>query len=864
LFKFHLNKKIFWIVALLIILSNSILTIYIYQQKQKDIQERALSMSETLKSYFIAMRYVYHKQFLSSGLDFNDSTIGFLPAHASTLISDKFSEISKDNITIRNVTDRPRNLKNMADSFELEAIDFFKNNPHENIRIKKIKQDSKSVIHYTAPLFIEKYCLACHGKREEVLPSIRERYDTAYDYKVGDLRGITSIKIPIDQLELTSTRNFYEIAIFLWLTIFFLLFIVYFAIKKLTLKDVEQKTVLQKEVKIKTADLQEQKNELQLANEKQKHLFSILRTVTDCNQILITATSIDELIEKTAASMHSNTTFFSVKILLFQNAKLTLKASVGLNEDFNVLPLEIDVFQNNKSVLIKHFDESLPLQYKEKMKKYNISEIYLTPLRKNYHAKKALGVISICTTKEKGLSKEERNMINELAGDIGFAINSFYQKEAINQLSFYDSLTFLPNLKLFEQHLSQALIDSDKNLKYGAILFLDLDNFKDINDLMGNDIGNIVLQQSAQRLVSITQTNSITARYSGDKFSILLENLSLKEEEAAVIAENFAKEIQKILKEAFVIEEKSFYLTCSIGIVLFLKREVNLNILFNQAEYAMRSAKNDGKNAIRFYDESLQHVTKYRLQMLLELKKALEQKELVLYYQKQFDIDEKVVGAEALIRWMHPERGMIPPMEFIPLAEEYGIIKEIGRFVLESATDQLVLFRDNPIKKTWRISVNVSPIQFKEKGFVENLKSLIDSKNIDPTNIRIEITEGVFIDDQEKITRKIEALKSFGISISIDDFGTGYSNLNYLKNLQIDELKIDKSFVSSLNKSDSDKTIVKTIIMMGKEFNFDVIAEGVETKEQFELLKELGCDFFQGYLFAKPCSIEDIESKSCK
>jgi diguanylate cyclase (GGDEF)-like protein len=860
LFKFHLNKKIFWFITLFIVVANSFLTFYIYNQTQKAIKIRAFARGESLKEYFLAMRYVYHQQFLKSGLELDETTVGFLPAHASTLISDRFSEISNDGITIRNVTDKPRNLKNAADSFELEAIQYFKKTKNTQAQIKKIKQNSQEILHYTAPLVIEKYCIACHGSKEEVFPSVLKMYDTAYDYKVGDIRGVTSIKIPIDSLEKAAIKSFYQTAIFTWSIILLLLVVIYFAINKLTRQEVEQKTLLQEEVRKKTADLEKQKNELQIANKNQKHLFSILRTVSDCNQILITAKNIDELISDTALSMHSNTTFACVKVLTLH----VVKASIGLDEDFSILPLEMDVFENNKFMLMKISDENLPLECKRRMQKYKLSEIYLVPLKKDYHAKKTLGVISIGTMEEKGLSKEEQDMINELAGDVGFALNSFHQKEAINQLSFYDTLTYLPNQKLFEQHLSQALTQSSKNLKYGAILFLDFDNFKDINDLMGKDTGDFILKESAQRLISKAQTTSLAARHSGDKFSILLENLSPKEEEAAVIAENFAKEIQETLKEAFIIEKKSLYLTCSIGIVLFLDHKVNPDKLSNQAEYAMRSAKKEGKNTIRFYNESLQHTTNSKLQMLLELKKAFVQKEFVLYYQKQFDKNEKVLGVEALIRWVHPLRGMISPAEFIPLAEEYGVIKEIGRFVLESATDQLVLWRDDAIKKEWRISVNVSPIQFKEEGFVEELKALIDSKNVNPQKIRVEITEGVFIENEGDITQKIEALKSFGISLSIDDFGTGYSNLKYLKNLQIDELKIDQSFVFGLNNNNSEKTIVKTIILMGKEFNLEVIAEGVETKEQFELLKELGCDFFQGYLFAKPCPIEDLESNSCK
>ncbi|MBW6489433.1 DUF3365 domain-containing protein, partial [Sulfurimonas sp.] len=498
--KINLNKKIFWFVALLIIMANSILTIHIYKQKQELIQTRAFAKGETLKNYFISMRYVYHQQFLKSGLDINDSTLGFLPAHASTLISDKFEKLSKDNVTIRNVTDRPRNPKNMADAFELKAIDFFKKNPNSEAHIQKIKQNSKEILHYTAPLIIEKYCIQCHGKKEEVLESIQERYDTAYDYHTGDIRGVTSVKIPVEELEKVAMSSFYKTTFFNWFTTLLLLTIVYFAIKKLTIKDVKQKIVLQEEVRKKTADLEEQKNELQIANEKQRHLFSILRTVTDCNQILITAKNIDELINDTAVSMHSNTTFASVKILLNEDGELRVKSSIGLGIESEVTPIERDVFKNNSYIFLKNFDETLHVECLEKVKKYGISEIYSLPLRKHYNADEVLGVITIHSTEERGFSKEERDMIDELAGDVGFAINSFYQKDTINKLSFYDPLTNLPNQALFIQHLSQALENSYKNMKYGALMFMDIDNFKSVNDLMGQDEGDTVLKETANRL----------------------------------------------------------------------------------------------------------------------------------------------------------------------------------------------------------------------------------------------------------------------------------------------------------------------------------------------------------------------------
>lgn len=851
MFKINLNKKIFRIIASLIIASNLFLSFYMYKQIQMLIETRAVSRANSLKDYFSSMRYVYHQQFIGSGLEITDSTLGFLPAHASTLISEKFSQISKDKVTMRNVSDRPRNPLNKADEYEQKAMEYFRKNPSDTSHLEKITKDDKRYFNYTYPIIIEEYCLKCHGEKNEAMPSIAKRYDAAYGYKVGDIRGVTSVKIPIDGLEKQTMGIYYKGMSIIWLSIIFLLSVIHYAIKNLTRKDIEQKIKLQEEVSSKTAFLQKQKNELQ-------HLFSVLKTVKDCNKIIINAQNISELMEDTALSMHSNTTFASVKILLDEDGELRVKSSIGMNNETEVTSIEADVFQNNRYIFLKNFQDGLHDECLEKVKKFGITEIYSLPLRKNQHAKDALGVITIYSNGKDGLSKEERDMIDELAGDIGFAINSFHQKDAINQLSYYDPLTNLPNQTLFIQHLSQALVSSDKNKKYGAILFMDFDNFKSVNDLMGQDDGDEVLKSTAERLVSNFTNASIVSRYGSDKFLILFENISNKEDTAAVLAEQLGQEIFNTIKEPFILKDKTFYLTCSIGVTLFFNHIETPQTLLNKAEYAMLAAKSDGRNIIKFHDQSLQDMTKSRSLMLQNLQEAIKEKQFFVLYQKQFNRDEVAVGAEALIRWEHPTLGVVSPDKFIPLAEESGIIKEIGYFVLDTATDELLLWANDKVKKNWRVSVNVSPLQFKDKNFIDEVKNLITNKRVDPSRLRLELTEGVLIADQNMAMQKIEELNEFGISLSIDDFGTGYSSLGYLKHLKIDELKIDQSFVFGLYKNNSDRTIVKTILMMGEEFNFEVIAEGVETKEQFEILKDLGCNFFQGYLFAKPCKSSEL------
>jgi len=852
------NRKIFWIIAVFVVFFNALLTYTMYKKNQETIEVRALSKANNLKNYFLSMRNIYHHQFLNSGLDVNDTTIGFLPAYASTYISDKFVELSGDGTAIRNVTDRARNEKNQADKFELEAIEYFKKNPNETMLVKKIEQDGRDVFNFTSPLIIEPYCISCHGKKEETLPSIQKMYDGAYGYKVGDIRGVTSIKIPSEELTKESMQSFFNIAIFSLIMTLFLLIIIYYVIRELTLKDVAQKTLLQDEVNIKTASLEEQKNDLKAANTQQQHLLSVLRTVADCNQILITAKNVDELIENTAMSIHSNALFAGIKISIVEDGKLVVKSSIGLDEEMDVLPLEESIFKHNHNLLLKNFDDSMPQKCLEKVKKHNITEVYALPFRKELYVRKALGTMVIYCTKESGLTIEERNMIDELAGNIGFAINSFYQKDAINQLSYYDQLTNLPNQNLFEQHLNQAFEKSSKSSRHGAVLLLDFDDFKNVNDLMGKERGDEVLQEMAKRLVSKIDKSSVISRSGGDKFFILLEELSSDEKESAIVLKQLAQKVVALAKEPFILDSKTFHLTCSIGIVLFFDHKITSQTLLNQAEYAMRVAKESGKNLIKFYDQELQDMTNARSLMLQNLKEAVLENQFVLYYQKQVDSDANVVGVEALIRWQHPKLGFVPPNEFIQLAEESDIIKEIGAYVLDEATDLILKWANDKIKKEWRISVNISPKQFRDEGFVENIKDIVISKNIDPKKLRIELTESVAIDNQESAMQKMDALSSLGISISIDDFGTGYSSLGYLKHLHIDELKIDQSFVFGLGKNSSDKTIIKTILAMGEEFGFEVIAEGVETKEQLEELKNLGCNYFQGYFFAKPCPENEL------
>lgn len=848
----NLTKQLFWIITAFIVTTTLLITFYLYYQTQTMVEIRAFSRAKSLETYFISMRYVYHHQFLKSGLDLNDSTVGFLPAHAAAQISDEFSKRTHDGISIRNVSDRPRNPDNRADDFEREAIDYFTKNSTHKERFTTIRQNNQDYFFYASPIKIEPYCIQCHGKKEEVLPYIARRYNSAYDYKVGDIRGVTSIKIPKQLLVNNTFSLFWKEALFSWIIILFLLGLIYYAIRQLTHRNVESKKQLENEVQKRTLELEETALKLEKNNLYQRHLFSILRTVADGNKILITTRSIDELIDKTAQCLVANEAFFIVKISLIENGELRVKASCGIDNEWNILPIEKMVLMQNRPIILTDFSTDLNQECREKVQRYCITAVNAVPLRKDSFASEAFGVMTIYTTQTNGFTVEENDMINELAGDLGFAINSFYQKEDILKLSFYDPLTELPNRRLLTERFTQAMLASSRTMQYGGLLFIDLDNFKGVNDLKGHIFGDEVLKKMGIRLLGILRQSDTVARFGGDEFVILIENIGTQRDDAAASMQSTAYKILEAAKEPFIVDEHPFYLSASIGIVLFMGEESSVGQLFSYADSAMYAAKNSGRNTARFYDSVLQETMAEHARIIHELRSAINLNQLYVVYQEQVNIQGVTEGAEALMRWEHPEKGLITPSQFIPLAESSGIIISLGDWIFNEVIKQLQIWDTDPVKQHWRISVNVSPKQFEEETYINKLQEYLNRTPINPSKVRLELTEGLLIQDTKNAMKKIHTLKRIGFTLSIDDFGTGYSSLSYLKHLPIDELKIDQSFVKALPASVSDQTIIQTIITIGKTFGFEVIAEGVETTEQFEMLRDMGCDTFQGFLFSRP------------
>ena len=433
-------------------------------------------------------------------------------------------------------------------------------------------------------------------------------------------------------------------------------------------------------------------------------------------------------------------------------------------------------------------------------------------------------------------------------------------EKEIEHLAYYDSLTHLPNRRLLMDRLQHAMATSGRSGHQAALLFLDLDHFKTLNDTLGHDVGDTLLQQVAARLIPCVREGDTVARFGGDEFVIMLERLSDSSIKAAAQTETIANKILMSLNLPYQLDNYIHNGSVSIGATLFKAHDSEADDLLKQADIAMYQAKDDGRNTLRFFDPEMQAKINARVNLEYELNQAIEQQQFQLYYQLQVDSNHNAIGVEALIRWIHPERGLIPPLDFIPLAEETGAITTIGQWVLDSACAQLKKWQSEPQTQELTLSVNVSAKQFHQANFVEDVEATIQRHDINPQKLKLELTESLLLNNVDDTIITMNSLAGLGIQFSLDDFGTGYSSLQYLKNLPLYQLKIDRSFVQDLSTDNSDQAIVRTIISMAYSLGLTVIAEGVETSEQEKCLLSEGCTHLQGYLYSKPIPIEQLET----
>jgi len=453
-----------------------------------------------------------------------------------------------------------------------------------------------------------------------------------------------------------------------------------------------------------------------------------------------------------------------------------------------------------------------------------------------------------------------------------------YDKQQIEQLAFYDPLTSLPNRRLLHERIEIAILQNQQHLCSAAIMFLDLDNFKMLNDTQGHALGDLLLIEVAQRLDKAIQQENTIARFGGDEFVLVINGLDRDHALATKQAYDIADKVHHVLTKPFYLTSKMLgiqqasqiehQLTASIGVIIFNGRNhTEVGELLKLADLALYRAKTEGRNQTIIFDPSMQQDLWQTQQLQNSFRKAINQNQFELFYQPQFNEHRKLIGLEALIRWpVHNQHTdttthtYVSPTDFIPMAEETGLILPLGAWVLSQACRQIMLWQQHPILKNIIVSVNISAKQIWQDNFIDQVSELITQTGVIPTQLKLEITESVLLHDVVDTIDKLHRLKAWGIHIALDDFGTGYSSLSYLKRLPVNEIKIDQSFVRDLMSDESDAIMVKAIVDLSKNFGVGVIAEGVETEEQLNQLLYFGCHQFQGYFFSKPLSLPQLES----
>ena len=466
-----------------------------------------------------------------------------------------------------------------------------------------------------------------------------------------------------------------------------------------------------------------------------------------------------------------------------------------------------------------------------------------------------LGVMEFFSRESRPPNEALLQSARSIGNQIGLFIARTQAEERVHHLAHYDELTGLPNRSMFNQRLSHALVQAKRHDRPLAVLFIDLDRFKNINDTLGHEAGDRVLKEVADRLRGCLRESDTVGRLGGDEFVVLIEELLQPVHVAAVAQRILAAVAQKILAavaKPFIVDAHEFHLTASIGISTYPEDSADMQSLLKNADIAMYRAKEQGKNNFQFYSAQMNVHTLERLALESNLRRALERNEFLLHYQPKVDIGSgSITGMEALVRWQQPGKVLIPPAQFIPLAEETGLIVPIGAWVLKTACARNKSWQEQGLPPL-RVAVNLSARQFAHETLLQDVARALNESGLDPTALELEITESMVMHNPEHAVKLLNKLKAMGIQLSIDDFGTGYSSLSYLKRFPLDSVKIDRSFIKDLPGDSDDAAITRAIIAMAHSLRLKVIAEGVETEQQLSFLREHGCDEMQGYYFSKP------------
>jgi diguanylate cyclase (GGDEF)-like protein len=703
-----LTRKIWLLLGLLVGLMLAVDLAFTRHRLAVEAQAEYEDHARTLQALVMAIRRVYQEQFVASGLPIDDSTIGFLPAHAISKIARDFASKSHNGIRFNNVTDRPRNPGNRADRFEMEAIAWFRANPAATERTQDIVDDSgTSYLLYTTPIWIEPFCLRCHGDRNDAPPSLAEKYEAAFDYKENELRGVVSIRIPQANMDETIASS--------W-------------------------SVL------------------------------ILKSLVGYALLLV------------------GLGFLLQTLIVRRLAKLKASADKLAAGDFA-----------------------------ERVASHGTDEL------------------------------------SELAASFNRMADAVEARDReLLKLSHHDALTGLPNRVELENRLDHALALAHRNSNRNALLLLNVDRFKMLNDARGHALGDALLIALGGRLAGLLREGDTLARLGADEFAVMLQGLNPHRDAASNGALAVVEKIRSDLRLPFALSsDEEVLLTVSIGVTLFPDGDSDTGReVLRRANTALHRAKEAGGQHAAFFESGMGETAEHRFRIERELRRAIPTGELRLFLQPQVDESGRRVGAEALVRWEHPERGLLPPGAFIGIAEESSLIVDLGNWVMTESCR--LMARETMAGRPLRISVNLSPKQFRQPDFVAWLKNVLAVTGADPAHLTLEVTENLMIENLGEVIAKMSELTALGVHFSIDDFGTGYSSLAYLKRLPIDELKIDKTFIQDAPNDPGDAAVVETIISVARHMHLRIVAEGVETQQQADFLRELASMSYQGYFYGRP------------
>ena len=804
--------RYFLILALLLFVMLGYKTYEQYQRISHTQDVIVQNETASLGEFISAFRQTYQELFLRHDIAIDEKTLNLLPVKTIHEISRRFSEKLDGDIVVKTVSDRPRNPANMANAYELQMMDYFRKHPEAR---EHFVQNGDQYL-YTKPLYVRESCLKCHGKREETIPSIRKKYDSAYNYRVGELRGLLSIEVKEDTLFDVLYEDFRNTVITTMLIYLLFLGVIYLLFRKMRQKDAHYTVMLEKEVASKTAEVKKQRDTFETLFEKASDGILIIRRsrVIECNERAV--------------------------FLFGYRSKEEL-----LSVPLNTLSPER---QPDGTLSSQRIREMVALARAHKAHQFEwlnqtasrelfFSDVTITPIVLNNE-----NVLHIVIRDISEKKKAERKLIE--------------QTNYLHYQAHHDHLTGLPNRTLFKERLLQGLDAAVEQESLLALLFIDLDHFKHINDTLGHHIGDMVLKVVAERLKEKVRPEDTLARLGGDEFTIIIEDIESVDE-----IQLFAEEILQVIAQPVHMGGHTLYISCSIGISVYPQDSNNPDHLVKFADAAMYRAKEEGRNNYQFYSKEMTTLAYQRLILESSMRQAIERNEFVVYYQPQYDAgDNRLVGMEALIRWQHPESGLLGPEKFIPLAEESDLIIEIDRWVMRKAMQKFSDWYERGLNPG-RLSLNLSIRQLNSPDYLSVLKEIMEQSDFNPQWLELEVTEGQVMKRPEESIEKLTEIAALGIRISIDDFGTGYSSLAYLKRLPVSVLKIDQSFVREIPDNKDDTAIVKAIIALAQSLDIDLIAEGVENEAQKLFLLLQGCSTMQGYFFGKPIPGEMFEER---